>query len=246
MTDYIKGPTLPTQDLLRGVAAISPSSRINSQQRRPEGYPGHPADPEEQKDSYDSRHFLRLRSLIRELQGSTQINRVDFATADAELHRLGLAIVEQMLIPQLMQLKIPLESIEQLLRQLDRGACSVSHGPADRINRAESPLFPVSTEGLAEYNLNIAELQIHPGKSGSNIVDEIKQMGFCIKQQNRLRLTFGRFGSLVGVEKEPLNLKISVLLGVLESDEAERRAILYPQTDKCYGLYADKRINLLI
>ena len=246
MTDYIKIPTFPTQDLLRGIEAISPYPRINPQQPRPEGYSQHPTDTEQKKDNRARRRYMSLRRLITELQESAQISRVDYATADAELHQLGLAIVEDGLIPQLLQLKISLESIEQLLLQIDRERSSVSLGAGRKINSAESTLFPISTEGLSEYNLKIEELKIRPGQTDRNIIDQIDQQGLCVDQQQRLRLTFSRLGPALGTADEQLKLKISVLLGVMESDEDDRRAILYPRADKSYGLYADKLISLSI
>jgi len=245
VTDYIKVPTLPTQDLLRGVEAVSPSLRINSQQPR-QGYAKQQSDNEIEKEIRDPRRFLKLRDLIRELQGRAKINRVDFVTADAELRGLGLAIVEEKLIPGLLQLKIPLESIESLFQQMDKSPSSIRLARDRRIVSTEPTLFPISTEGLLEYNLIIGDLSIHSGKFGQKIVEAVVQDGISTHQHDRLRLTFSRIGSTFDVTNALLKLQISVLLGVAESDEFERRAILYPQTDSSYGLYADKCINLSI
>ncbi len=246
MTGYIKNPTLPTQDLLRSIEAISPFPRINSKEPRSEDYPDRANDSEKEKKDQDPRRFLKLRSLIKELEASAQINKVDMVTADAEMQNLGLAIVEENLIPHLLQLKIPLESIEHLVQQIDSDPSGIRCARDRRIDSGNSELFPISAEGLIEYNLIVERLIISSGKFSHKIVDEIDQEGLCVKQQNRLRLIFSRAGSTSGASEELLNLKISVLLGVVESDEVERRAILYPQTAKSYGLYADKRISLSI
>jgi hypothetical protein len=246
MTDYIKIPTFPTQDLLRGIEAISPYPRINPQQPHPEGYSRQSNDTAEEKDNLAPRRFMALRRLINDLQELAKISRIDFATADAELHQLGLAVVEDELIPLLQLMKIPLESIEQLLLQIDQNRSSVSLGDGRIITSAEATLFPVSTAGLSEYNLKIEDLKIRPGQFDSRIVEQIDQEGLCVAQQNRLCLTFSRFGPALATTNEPLKLKLSVLLGVMESDEANRRAILYPRADKSFGLYADKLINLSI
>ena len=120
MSDYIKIPTFPKHDLLRGVEAISPYPRVDSQQPRQEGSSQQQSDTAEKKDGLARRRFLSLRRLIDELKESAQITKLDFGTADAELRNLGLAIVEEELIDQLLQLKIPLQSIEQLLQQINQ------------------------------------------------------------------------------------------------------------------------------
>ncbi|HEY5672176.1 MAG TPA: hypothetical protein VIR78_00555 [Malonomonas sp.] len=246
MTDYIKIPTYPTQDLLRGIEAISPYPRINPQQPRPEGYPRQSNHSAAEKDDRVRRRFMSLRQLINELQSAARIDKVDFATADAELHQIGWAILEKELVEQLLQLKIPLESIEQLLPQIDQNRSAVRLDGGRRITGSESSLFPVSTAGLTEYNLKIEELKIRQGKAAGMIIDKIDQDGLCVVQQNRLRLTFSRFVTALGTAEDLLTLRLSVLLGVMESDEDDRRAILYPRADKSYGLYADKLISLSI
>lgn len=246
MTDYIKIPTLPTQDLLRGIEAVSPYPRINPQQPRPEDYPQQPKHSAKGKDDRARRRYLSLRRLISELQKSAQISRVDFATADAELRHIGLTVVEEELIPQLLQLKIPLAAIEQLLAQIDQNRSRVSLGGGNIISSDEANLFPVSTAGLAEYNLKIDALKIRQGEFAGAIVAQIDQNGLCLVQQQRLRLSFSRFVTALGTAEDLLNLSLGVQLGVMENDEADRRAILYPRADQSYALYADKQINLSI
>lgn len=246
MTDYIKIPTSPMQSLWRGIEALSLSSRINPQPPHHEGSSPQQSDSAEERERRPRRRFVALRRLINELKESAQITKVDFAIADAELHSLGLAVVEEKLIQQLLQLKIPLHSIEQLLPQIDQNRARVSLGRGRSITSAALTLFPVSAEGLAEYNLKIEELKVRIERFDSKIVTEIDQEGFYVDEQNRLRLIFYRRGAARGEASELLELKISVLLGVIENDEASRRAILYQRADKSYGLYADKLINLSI
>ena len=246
MSDYIKIPTFPKHDLLRGVEAISPYPRVDSQQPRQEGSSQQQSDTAEKKDGLARRRFLSLRRLIDELKESAQITKLDFGTAYAELRNLGLAIVEEELIDQLLQLKIPLQSIEQLLQQINQNRSGVSLGSGRRISSEKPSLFPASVAGLLEYNLKIEGLKVRTGPHDSKIVNLIDQEGLWVVEQNRLRLTFSRLGPTLEATSELLKLKISVLLGVLETDEADRRAILYQRADKSYGVYADKMINLSI
>ena len=246
MTDYIKIPSFPTRDLLRGIEAISPYPRINSQQPSQEGYAQQQPDSQQEQAERARRRFVSLRHLIDELQESAQITRVDFGTADTELRSLGLAIVEEQLLQQLLQLKVPLNSIEQLLLQIDQNRSNANLGTGRRINNDESPLFPVSVTGLSEYNFRIEDLKIHASQHSDRILGEIDERGLCVVEQNRLRLTFSRMGPALAARDEQLKLKVSALLAVIEVDEAERRAILYPRGDNSYGLYADKLINLSI
>ncbi len=246
MSDYIKVPTSPKQGLLRGVEAVSPYPRINPQQRHKQGYSQQQPETTDVKDSRARRRFISLRRLIDELKKTSPISKVDFASADVELRNIGLAIVEEALIDRLLQLKIPLQSIEPLLQQVDQNRSSIELGSGRRISDEESTLFPVSAKGLSEYNLKIDELNILPGHYDSQIVEQIDREGHYIAEQNRLRLTFSRLGPALTSTGELLKLKISVLLGVLETDEADRRAILYLRADKSYALYADKLINLSI
>ena len=141
MTEYIRMPTLPTQDLLRSIEAISPFPRVTAKKPRSEGYPEQMPDSDKEKESRDTRRFLKLRSLIKELQKSAQINKVDFATADAEMTSLGLAIIEEKLITHLLQLKIPLESIESLLQQMDNNPSGTRNARDRRIDSTEPTLF---------------------------------------------------------------------------------------------------------
>ena len=246
MTDYIKIPTFPTQDLLRGIEALSPYPRIDPQSPRQEGYSRQRSDSSTEKENRVRRRFLALRRLINALKKSARITRVDLATADAELHDLGLAMVAEQLPALLLQLKIPLRRIEELLPQLLQERSDISLGSGRRIHSAAATLVGVSAEGLSEYNLKIEELAISSGGFDRKLSDSVDQEGLYVVEQNRLRLTFSRFAPDSATSEERLKLKLIALLGVIETDQAGRRAILYQRADKNYGLYADKQINLSI
>jgi hypothetical protein len=246
MVDYIKVPTAPKRDLLRGVEELSPSQRIRPRRSGEEGSSQQSGETPERYEGRDPRHFMVLRRLINELQESAEIGRVDFATADTEMRQRGLAIVEQELSPFLLRLQIPFKSIKHLQLQIDAGLASVSVGSGRRIEVGESFLFPLSTMGLLEYNLRFGELKIGLGKFNSGIVEQIDREGFYIVEDKGLRLTFSRLESSTEAVSGQVKLKIGVQLGVVEKDESGRRAILYPKGDNNYGLYSDKPINLSI
>ena len=245
MIEYIKFPSFPAQDLLQGVKEISPYPRVERQQPHQEGYERQQQDHEKDAGQRMRRRFLTLRQLIDKLQKTASITRVDYRTAGTELHGLGLTSVEEQLIDQLLQLKIPLESIEQLLQQIDKRRSTVTLGNGRQIVNQQPDLFPVSAEGLSEYNLKIEELQIRTGPHATHIIEKVQEDGHFIVEQNRLRLTFSRLSPL-DETTDLLKLKISVLLAVIETDDAERRAILYPRPDNSYALYADKEIDMSI
>ena len=246
MTDYIKFPSFPAQDLLQGVKEISPYPRVDPQQPHQQGYERQQPGNQKETEQQVRRRFLSLRQLINKLQKIASITKVDYLTAGTELHGLGLANVEEQLIDQLLQLKIPLESIEQLLQQIDQRRSAVTLGNGRRIVNQQPDLFPVSAEGLSEYNLKIEDLQIRTGPHSGHIAEKISTDGFYIVEQNRLRLTFSRLAPTDEVPNDLLKLKISALLAVIETDESDRRAILYPRPDNSYALYADKQINMSI
>jgi hypothetical protein len=246
MTDYIKIPTFPTQDLLREIEAVSPYPRINSQQPGPEGYPRKSPDTAKKRDSHAQRRFMALRRLIDELRKLAQISKVDFATADVELRQQGMTIVDAELVLQLRRLYMPREGLDLLLGQIDRQRFSAGLGRGRKHSGTGSSLFPASTEGLSEYNLIFEQLQFRPGRLESRVKQQVQEEGLCIEQENRLRLIFSRAGQSRDISNDLLKLTVEVELGVMESDEADRRAILYPRSQGIYGLYADKLINLSI
>jgi hypothetical protein len=246
MTEYIKFPTFPTQDLLREVEAVSPYPRINPQQPRPEGYPQQSSDTGKKPDGHALRRFMALRRVIDELRKLAQITKVGHATADTELRHQGLTIVDAELFSKLRQLYFPRESLELLREEVERQRFSVNFGRGRKIVENESNLFPVSTAGLSEYHLRFEELKFRAGRLDSRVKQQIQEEGLCVEQQNRLRLIFSRAGQAQDFNSDLLKVKIEVEVGVVESDEADRRAILYPRGDASYGLYADKLINLSI
>lgn len=98
--------------------------------------------------------------------------------------------------------------------------------------------------GLLQKIVQEAASAASPEKQMTYIVSAVRsamQVSVC-----SLYIANRENGPALGAINEQLKLKINVLLGVMESDEADRRAILYPRADKIYGLYVDKLINLSI
>jgi hypothetical protein len=186
-----------------------------------------------------------MRELIEALKEQAKISRVDFNTANQELIDLGLSIAEDELIAQLLQLKVPLASIEELIRQMRQLSASPNL-VSGRMIPAGANLFPVSVDELAEYLMRFDELQLVLGQQRSDIFDEINNNGRFVVEHNRLRLNFTRSAALPAVPGAPVNLNISIQLGAVELDENGRRAIFYQRPDQSYGLYSDKSISLSI
>ncbi len=244
MTDYIRIPTAQNYDLLRGVEPVAPYPRIDPQQGRQDGYQRQQAKPEAKPQV--RRRFTAMRRLIEQLKDRLRIVRVDYNTADLELRSQGLAITEEELIPQLLQLKIPLDSVEELLHQVRLSRTSVLLTPGGRIGEASYPLFPVPAEGLSEYLLKFSDLSIGSGSHFAQIVETINNEGRFVQELNRQRLTCRRPGPDVLAAGDQLLLDFSVQLGVIEVDEDGRRAILYPRSEQICCLYSDKQIDLSI
>lgn len=232
-------------DINREVEPVRPYPRINPQQQRPEGYARPPVEKKPDKAEQARRHFTAMRKLIDQLKGTAQIVRVDYNTANQEVCAQGLEIAEEELIDQLLQLKIPLASIDGLIQQLQLQNTELTP-TSGRIITASSTLFPVFVEGLSEYGIRFDNLRIKISKQHSRISDEIDKNGRFITEHNRLRLNFKPCGSIPGSTGDPLSLTISIQLGAIEINDTGRRAILYQRPDQNYGLYSDKSINLSI
>jgi len=245
MSDYLQIPTLPTKEGLPSVTAIAPYARIHSRRPRSDDsrLPTSASGKEHKKPT--ERRFTLLRQLIELLEETADIVKLDYATADAELRQLGLSRVEENLIPQLLHLKIPLQKIAQLQKQLEEQQPSISLGRGRLIQQDSTDLFPVSAVGLSEYILKIDHLRLKRTSLPANITQGVDQEGFFAAQSNRLRLTFSPSRRTRPSDAE-LSLRIVALLGVIENEEDGRRAILFPRTDGSYGLYADKMIDLSI
>jgi hypothetical protein len=144
-----------------------------------------------------------------------------------------------------MHLKIPLNSIEALVRQMQRNSSELVP-TTGRILAAATGLFPSHVDGLSEYLMRFEDLLISVGEHDSGVLQEIDTYGRCLVEHNRLRLDFRPTGSAEAALSEPLHLTISIQIGAIEIDENGRRAIIYQRPNRTYGLYSDKSINLSI
>ena len=246
LEEVIRTRPLKPREILPQVGPVSPYPRIDPQQPKQEGYTRSQADTKTEQESPVRRRFTAMRRLIDQLKELAQVFRVDYTTADKEMQDQGLAITEEILIDQLLKLKISLTSIEELLQQLRQHSSGITLGPGQQLSSGRTNLFPVHSEGLSEYLLRFADLQIKIGPNNRAIVEEINNEGRFVFEQDRLRLNFRRFNSLTEPTDDALRLNISVLVGAIETDETGRRAILYPRPKQDFGLYADKQIDLSI
>lgn len=232
-------------DLYREVLPVSPSLRINPQQHRQEDYP----QPQEQRNPSQNRlarrRFTAIRELIEKLIAVAPIIRVDYNTANQELTDLGLSIAEEKLIDHLLRLKIPLDSIDDLVRQLQlrRSSPSLVSG---RALSASAALFPVFVADLNEYLMRFDNLQIASSRNQSQLLDVINEHGHFLLEEGPMRLNFSRATLSPALKGDPLNLTVSIRVGAIETDDNGRRAIFYQRLDQSYGLYSDKSISLSI
>lgn len=236
---------LKSADIQREVPPVTPYRRIDPKQERQEGYPQQEAEKRPDGGNLSRRRFTAIRELIEILKDQTQITRVNFNTANQELTDLGLAVVEEELLPQLLQLKIPLASIEDLIRQIRQ------QGPAPKLVSGRSippdtDLLPVVVKDLAEYVMRFDNLQVGTGTQHSDIFDEINRDGRFSVEYEQIRLNFSRVATLPVGPGDTLNLTISIQVGAVEVDENGRRAIFYQRPDKSYALYSDKLLNLTV
>ena len=228
----------------RDVAPVNPYPRINPQQERQEGQRQQEPEkgPAEQRAR---RRFTAMRDLINELKNRTLISHVDFNTANRELIEQGLAIAEEDLLAQLLHLKVPLGSIEELSQQIreQRGNPMLVSG---RTIKPDTTLFPVFVEDLSEYLLRFEGLRVTLGDQHNDIYELINNNGRFVFEHDRLRLSFTRGSVLPAAPGSSLNLNISIQVGAVEVDENGRRAILYQRPDQNFALYSDKLLNLSI
>jgi hypothetical protein len=245
MLEEIKRFTYKAPDIHREVEPVRPYPRINPQQQRQEGYQQQDSERKPEDQNRRRRRFTAMRELIEQLKDQVLIKRVDFNTANQELVNLGLAIAEEELLTQLLHLKVPLASIEELIRQMRQQSVSPVMVSGRNIS-PEAKLFPIYIAELAEYIMRFEDLQIVMGSSRNNILDEINNNGRFVVEHNRLRLNFSRNATLPAVPGAAVNLTISIQLGAVEVDENGRRAIFYQRPDQSYALYSDKSISLSI
>ena len=226
----------------REVEPVPPSPRIDPQRPRDE-YPQQQSEQHTDKAEPVRRRFTAMRNLIDELKKTAGLTRVDYFTAETELKDLGLSILENELVDQLLELKVSLEWIDHLLQEI-RQRLTVSNLEAGH-NLSESyNFFPVFIAGISEYNLSFQQLQVPHSHKSTRISENIDQHGHFISEKNRLRLDFRQM--LATEDVDVLQLDISVLVAVSEVDDAGRRVSLYQRPNQSYALYADKQIDLSI
>lgn len=237
--------TLKPKELHREVAPVAPYPRINPQQERQEGYSRQQQEAPFEEDRRVRRRFTAMRDLIDQLKKQTLITRVDFNTANQELIEQGLDIIQEGLIPLLLKLKVPLDSIDELVHQLQQRRSDPTLTSGQEME-AETDLFPIFVAHLAEYLLSFDRLQFSAGKQNHLLIDAIDNQGYYQVRHKRFRLNFSRPANAPELGWTTLELSVQVLVGTVEIDENGRRAIFYQRPDKSYGLYSDKTINLSI
>ncbi len=228
--------------LYREIEPVPPYPRVDPQQPKDE-YPHQQSERRSDKDDHIRRRFRAMRKLIDKLQEFSGLTRVDYLTTETELKALGVSIVEEELVEQLLELKISSGNIEELFQQVPQGAVSPQLGSGQTLSDHNN-FFPVFVAGLSEYNLHFPNLHIFSDHKPEQIIKQIEENGRFISEKNRLRLDFCYSGTLV--ETTTLQLNISVMVAVSEVDDAGRRVILYQRPNKTYALYADKQIDLSI
>lgn len=232
-------------EMFREVEPVSPYPRVTPQQQRQEGYSRQrqQAEPEQERQQ---RRFTAMRRMIDRIKGAVRIIRVEFGVAETELQDRGLAVLEEQLIDELLQLKLSLPAIDELLQQIRQNSQLVNFGAGATISHDEPGLLPVSTRGLQEFNLHIGELIIRGSDQNRALLQEIDKTGRFVREAGPLRLICKRLGPELSPQEQLLQLDIVVQVAVIEVDPAGRRAILYPRSESVYCLYADKQINLSI
>ncbi len=228
--------------LYREVEPVPPYPRIDPQQPRHD-YPQQQNQQKNDKDDHARRRFQAMRNLIDELQKSAGLARVDYTTTATELNDLGFLILERELLDQLLELKIPLDEIEELVQQI-RQKPAVPELAAGHFLAKSYNCFPIYIAGISEYNLHFHHLKLPFSLESTRILEGIKNQGHFISEKNRLRLDFREI--LTGDIADTLQLNISVLVAVSEVDDEGRRVILYQRPDQSYALYTDKQIDLSI
>lgn len=228
----------------RDVAPVNPYPRIEPQQERQEGQRRQDQE-KERSEKQSRRRFTAMRDLINELKTTAQISHVDFNTANRELINQGLSIAEEDLLAQLLHLKVPLGSIEDLSRQILQKTSNPLLISGRKLT-PESELFPFYVEDLSEYLLRFEGLRVKMSQQHSDILDEINNNGRFVWTHDRLRLSFTRRSLLPAVPGASLELTISIQVGAVEVDENGRRAILYRRPNGGYALYSDKLISVSI
>ncbi len=221
------------------VEPVSPYPRVDPQQRdeNPQRQPA----ARQRSDDQARRRFVAMRKLIEEMKKSArQILRVDYFTAEAELHDLGLGVVEGELPPLLNTLRMSQADMDFCFKHLRDSKDDAVLRTGEELTREKNPL-PVFVPGLIEYSLCFPAFVFN-----SEIL--LKKMQEEQKAQFVLRkgsLTMVFFTSESRVDQ--LWCHVYAQAAVCELDEAGRRVVFYPRVAAdSYALYADKQINIAI
>jgi hypothetical protein len=201
---------------------VSPHPRIEPHQPRREIYSNPQTEQKTEQTARVRRRFYSMRELVDKLKESFRISRVNYTTTELEMHKQGLAIAEEVLISQLLQLKIPHGSIDDLFQQMRRQSASVILSPDHKLATDNYQLFPVSISGLFEYCLVFSNLQVKPDRQESRIFEEISNHGRFARNAGRLRLVFCNSPpeSNSSLDAILLQLDIQILVGAIEIDDA--------------------------
>jgi hypothetical protein len=246
MSDQVKTSGVTGTTLFREVDPVAPYPRITPHQPKSGEYPASQGKHEKGQGK-NPRRFSSMRELVEELKRSDRIARVDYSTAEIEMYNQGLAIAEEQLISQLLLLKVPLTSIDNLFQQVRQQSAQINLAPGRKLTDDSFPQFPSGLNGLSEYCLVFPNLQLRLDRQNSAILEEINNNGRYFRDIDQLRLTFRRPLPTAETPQEgQLQLDIQVLVGAIEIDESGRRAILYSRGKHSFGLYSDKLINLSI
>ena len=219
------------------VEPISSSHRIDSHHTQDE----HRQQNERSKQNQNGknlRRFVSMRKLIDSITQVADITRVDYNTTQTELNDLGLALLENELIEQLLLFKIPLDDIDSLLQQIRQQVKIPSLESGEHLT-IEDNFLPMFIAGVSEYNLCFKQLHLPQMTDTTHIGESLDIIGRYIELKNRVRFDF------IQAPKDVL-LKIMVQVAVSELDEGGRRVILYQRQDNSYALYADKMIDMSI
>ena len=226
----------------REVEPVPAYPRVDPQQPRDQ-YPRQEQSQRADKDDQARRRFRAMRQLIDQLKKAANIARVDYFTAEKELHDIGLAWAEKELIEQLLELKLPLEAIDQLFNQIRQQEVLPELEAGHTLKETEG-FLPIFSAGLSEYLLSFKKLHISGAGKQQHILEHIEKSGRFMVEKNRLRFDFRTFGDAHHGQR--LYLNISVLVAVSEMDEEGRKVLLYQRPNLSYALYADKQIDLSI
>lgn len=228
--------------LYREVEPVQPYPRIDPQQP-PDEKLRNREDSRPKKDEPARRRFVAMRHLIEGLKDGGTIVRVDYATLVRDLGLIGLTLIEGELFDLLRSRRVLTEGLMHLNRQLHD--MPVTMDPHFALPLAEERgLLPCFVPGLCEVVLESRPLELLPGQEGPLLLEALAAEGYyrCVAHQVQLECR-----PLIRFQYDSaIELKIQLLVGAGEMDDAGRRAILYRRSPGVFALYTDKRINLSI